>query len=51
MKRTRAAAARTQAVFPLSMNGPSAVTIESALMDRNLGGTAFRDVAATVTGV
>jgi hypothetical protein len=38
-------------VFPLSMNGPSAVTIESALMSGNFEGTAFHDVAVTVTGV
>src|SRR3954470_2152341 len=42
MNRTRAAAARTHAVFPLSVNGASAVTKVIALMARTLGGRNFR---------
>jgi hypothetical protein len=38
-------------VFPLSTNGPSAVTIESALMGDHSGEGAFHVVAAPVTGV
>src|SRR3982751_5893354 len=41
MNRTRAAAARTHAVFPLSVNGASAVTKVSALMARTLDGGNF----------
>jgi hypothetical protein len=41
----------TQAVFPLSMNGPSAVTIEIALMGDHSDEAAFHVVATTVTGV
>ena len=51
MNRTRAAAARTQAVFPLSMNGASAVTKVSALMARTMDGPDFAATAPFVTAV
>src|SRR6476469_4638653 len=41
MNRTSAAAARTHAVFPLSVNGASAVTKVSALMARTMDGPNF----------
>ena len=51
MSSTRAALVRTQAVSPLLIERPSPSRLRVTLMDRNLWGTAFRDVAATVTGM
>jgi hypothetical protein len=51
MKSTRAAATMVHAVFPLSMNGVSAVTVESALMGGKRGEGRFHGVTAVVTAV
>ena len=50
MNSTRAAAARTQAVFPLSMNGVSAATRGNSAHAKNCAVAAFRASAALCYG-